>query len=171
MGVVLPLVSRPLEHFPRNDICTKFSNRVTFLPEIRSAEYEKSMDGEGGYGCWNDIRVSVMGERPFDAVQNPIQFNQPLLWLHPPVDLYLPSEFYAQHEVIFYGAYEQHWQDNFGDLYYATPYLVDIQRKNDPGIFSRLASCQPSIGDIPLRHTLSQIAQPDNASPRHAVTK
>jgi hypothetical protein len=165
MGVVLPLIPRPLEHFPWNDICAKFSNRVTFLPEVRISEYEKSMDGEDGYGCWDAVGISDMGEWSFEIFENPVQYHQSLLRLYPTIDLHLPSKFYAQNEVILYGAFAHNWQDNFGDLHYATPYLVDIQRKNDPSIFARLASGQSSIGDIFLRHTLSEITQPDIASP------
>jgi hypothetical protein len=49
--------------------------------------------------------------------------------------------------------------------------MVDIQLKNNLGIFARLASRQPSIGDVSLCHTLSQIVQLDVASPWHVVAK
>lgn len=85
------------------------------------------MDGKDGHGCRDDLRFVSMGERPLDVFQDPVQFDQSLLWLHTSVDLYLSPKSNATNEVLFNGAIARNRKDDVGDISYATPYLADIQ--------------------------------------------
>ena len=158
MGVVFSDPSGSLEHSARNDICPQFSNSIIILSEVGSAKLATPVDRQDSCGYGNGVRIKSLGERSIDVFQNSVQFYQPLFRLHSTSDLRLPSESYAENEIILHGAITQYWQDNIRDLPDATSHLVDVQLQDDLGVIAWLAAGQFSFSDFSLHQDLSQIA-------------